>query len=214
MEIESLLSIVIKSGVLSGVIVAFANNIFTNKRLKKQLEEDRDTLNKTYNQNIKLETHHYLVTKKMENIQNLHDLIIDKSRYNYKVSDLYIEYFNSKLPNKQMSEQEFNDINAKIFSMELGSKLIEKEISFNLNYFPVLKKIYKNDVDFMAHEMHINIAEPMDIYKNHNGKSTFENKVEEYINDVKTFRRHSLKFIGNIEEEHEAIIRQMEIDTN
>ena len=62
--------------------------------------------------------------------------------------------------------------------------------------------------------MHINIAEPMDIYKNHNGKSTFENKVEEYINDVKTFRRHSLKFIGNIEEEHEAIIRQMEIDTN
>lgn len=214
MEIESLLSIVIKSGVLSGVIVAFANNIFTNKRLKKQLKEDRDALNKTYNQNIKLETHHYLVTKKMENIQNLHDLIIDKSRYNYKVSDLYTEYFNSKLPNKQMSEQEFNDINAKISSMELGSNLIEKEISFNLNYFPVLKKIYKNDVDFIVHEMHINIAEPMDIYKNHNGKSTFENKVEEYINDVKTFRRHSLKFIGNIEEEHEAIIRQMEIDTN
>ncbi|MEB8067511.1 hypothetical protein [Mammaliicoccus fleurettii] len=202
------------SGIASGVIVALTNYFITNKQLEKKMKEDREVLIRQYKQNVKLETYHYLVTKKMENIQNLHNLIIEKSRYNLKVSDLYTKYFNSKLPNKQMSEKEFNDINVKIFSMELGSKLIEKEISFNLNYFPVLKKIYKNDVDFLKHEVRLNIAEPMDIYTNHNGKNTFENKVIRFNKDVESFQEHTLDFIKSIEEEHESLIRQMEIDTN
>lgn len=148
------------SGIISGVIVAFVNYLFTNKQLEKKMREDREVLSKTYKQNAKLETYHFLITKKMENIQNLHDLFIEKTRYNQQVTGLFINYFNSKIPCKEMTINEFNTIETKILSLELGSKLVEKELNFNLNYFPKLKEVYKNEVDFVRSETNLNVLVP------------------------------------------------------
>ncbi len=210
MVIESLLT----SGVLSGVVVAFANHLFTNKRLEKKLKEDRELLNRTYKQNVKLETYHYLITKKMENIQNLHDLFIEKTRYNHQVTTLYVNYFNRKLPRSEMLKSEFKEIESKIFSLELGSKLIEKEINLNLNYFPALKKEYSNVLNFVRKETDLNVLTPNKIFNEFNREDSFEYMVNDYTKNVRIFREQSMYFIELIQQEHENLIRQMEIDTN
>lgn len=208
------MDILFTSGLSSGVIVAIANHWFTNKQLEKKMRADRELLNRTYKQNVRLETHHYLITKKMENIQNLHDLFIEKTRYNEKVTTLYLNYFNSKIPCNEMSEEEFNNINLKISSLELGSKLVEKELNFNLNYFPKLKDEYKNEVDFVSNELNLTIVTPKKIFDEFNGKESFENIVKDYQEKVNRFQEQSLLFIELIQQEHENLIRQMEIDTN
>lgn len=202
------------SGIVSGVVVAFANYLFTNKQLEKKMREDREVLNKTYKQNAKLETYHYLITKKMENIQNLHDLFIEKTRYNQHVTTLFINYFNSKMPCKEMTIDEFNKIESKILSLELGSKLVEKEINFNLNYFPKLKEVYNNELDFVRSETNLNVLVPNKIFNDFNCEEAFKYMVQDYVKDVMTFREQTSHFIELIQKEHENLIRQMEIDTN
>lgn len=210
MDIELLFT----SGIASGVIVALTNYFITNKQLEKKMKEDREVLIRQYKQNVKLETYHYLITKKMENIQNLHDIFIEKTRYNYQVTTLFVNYFNSKMPCKEMTIDEFNKIESKILSLELGSKLVEKEINFNLNYFPKLKEVYNNEVDFVKSETNLNVLVPNKIFNDFNREEAFKYMVQDYKKDVMTFRDQTLHFIELIQKEHENLIRQMEIDTN
>lgn len=176
MDIELLFT----SGIASGVIVALTNYFITNKQLEKKMKEDREVLIRQYKQNVKLETYHYLITKKMENIQNLHDIFIEKTRYNYQVTTLFVNYFNSKMPCKEMTIDEFNKIESKILSLELGSKLVEKEINFNLNYFPKLKEVYNNEVDFVKSETNLNVLVPNKIFNDFNREETFKYMVQDY----------------------------------
>lgn len=210
MDIELLFT----SGIASGVIVALTNYFITNKQLEKKMKEDREVLTRQYKQNVKLETYHYLIAKKMENIQNLHDIFIEKTRYNYQVTTLFVNYFNSKMPCKEMTIDEFNKIESKILSLELGSKLVEKEINFNLNYFPKLKEVYNNEVDFVKSETNLNVLVPNKIFNDFNREEAFKYMVQDYKKDVMTFRDQTLHFIELIQKEHENLIRQMEIDTN
>lgn len=71
----------------------------------------------------------------------MQDQIIEKIRYTNKVFEIYNSLFKSKLPNSTISNEEIEKTESQILSLEHGSKLIEKEINKNINYFPELKKL-------------------------------------------------------------------------
>lgn len=151
------------------------NQFFSFKKLSKELHSEREKDKVEFNRRIKLETYNYLITNKLERIEILQDQIIEKIRYTNAVFEIYNSLFKSKLPNCTISNEEFEKTESKILSLEQGSKLVEKEINKNINYFPELKKTYNNinGQGMVSLELSIQLVQPQHIIQNFNGKDEF-----------------------------------------
>ncbi|MDQ7109457.1 MULTISPECIES: hypothetical protein [Staphylococcus] len=202
------------SGIISGGVVAMINQFFSFKKLSKELHSEREKDKVEFNRRIKLETYNYLITNKLERIEILQDQIIEKIRYTNAVFEIYNSLFKSKLPNCTISNEEFEKTESKILSLEQGSKLVEKEINKNINYFPELKKTYNNinGQGMVSLELSIQLVQPQHIIQNFNGKDEFSEEVKRYQFLHQNYKDTVFKFIDLIDLTHEDIINTININ--
>ncbi|MEB7754329.1 hypothetical protein NGH74_00435 [Staphylococcus pseudoxylosus] len=202
------------SGIISGGVVAMINQFFSFKKLSKELNSEREKDKVEFNRRIKLETYNYLITNKLERIEILQDQIIEKIRYTNAVFEIYNSLFKSKLPNFTISNEEFEKTESKILSLEQGSKLVEKEINKNINYFPELKKTYNNinGQGMVSLELSIQLVQPQHIIQNFNGKDEFSEEVKRYQFLHQNYKDTVFKFIDLIDLTHEDIINTININ--
>ncbi|ULG74175.1 hypothetical protein [Macrococcus brunensis] len=204
----NLISIILTSGLVSGIVVALINNFYNIYNQKRLFNHEINKIKIQNEHQLKLDTNRFLVEKKIEAIQQLKENIAKVCRYDFKVMEKYLKFFSEIDRNDARYPEKWNIINNEIYQMD-DNGYIFLEINNNFSYFPELRRIYFEN-NFERSTVNLTIYLPKQVYEKRDNQDVYLRLINEYSYNCERYRKWIPEFMERLNEEHMKILQELQ----